>query len=53
MMVSAQPLKLTPNNAMETLESLWQENTPQLGYVLQLKPQHMLFVCPYASIEIS
>jgi len=32
---SAQPLKLTPSSTKETLESLWQEKTSQLGYVLR------------------
>jgi hypothetical protein len=60
---SAQPLKLTPSNTKETSESLWQEKylTIRLcaATMLQLKTrtkahtEHVLFVCPYASTEIS
>jgi hypothetical protein len=34
MVASAQLLKVSPSNTKETLESLWQEKTSQLGYVL-------------------
>jgi hypothetical protein len=60
---SAQALKLTPSNTKETSESLWQEKylTIRLcaATMLQLKTrtkahtEHVLFVCPYASTEIS
>ncbi len=44
---SAQPLKLTPNNTKETLESLWQEKSSQSGqcYSLNLRPKLTLSTC--------
>jgi len=55
--------ELTPSNTKETSESLWQEKDLTIrlcaATMLQLKPrtkahtEHILFVRPYASTEIS